>query len=175
STDSPLPMLDAESDHRGHAIVEQVIADLKNSALAHLPSASFAANSAWLVCAAIAFNLTRATRVLASTFHAKATTATIGAQLVAVPARIARSARRMKLHLPRNWPWEHDFAGLFDHATVANGATHSSLRPGHRPTRPDRRKSGKAGQTGEHRTPPSAPGHKITGETQQKTQSVDRG
>jgi hypothetical protein len=37
-TDTPLPMLQAEAAHRGHAIVEQVIADLKNSALAHLPS-----------------------------------------------------------------------------------------------------------------------------------------
>ena len=31
-------MLAAEADHRRHAIIEQVIADLKNSALAHLPS-----------------------------------------------------------------------------------------------------------------------------------------
>ena len=45
-----------------HAIVEQVIADLKNGPLAHLPSGQFAANSAWLVLAAIAFNLTRAGR-----------------------------------------------------------------------------------------------------------------
>jgi hypothetical protein len=59
-----------------HAIIEQVIADLKNSALAHLPSSRFNANGAWLVCAAIAFNLTRAAGALASTFHARATTAT---------------------------------------------------------------------------------------------------
>ena len=56
-TDSPLPMLAAEADHCRRAIVEQVIADLKNSALGHLPSGHFAANSAWLVLAAIAFNL----------------------------------------------------------------------------------------------------------------------
>ena len=37
-----------------------MIADLKNSALAHLPSGLFTANAAWLVLAAIAFNLTRA-------------------------------------------------------------------------------------------------------------------
>jgi hypothetical protein len=37
-TDSQLSMLDAEATHRDHAIVEQVIADLKSSALAHLPS-----------------------------------------------------------------------------------------------------------------------------------------
>jgi len=37
-TDSPRPMLTAETDHRRHAIIEQVIADLKDGALAHLPS-----------------------------------------------------------------------------------------------------------------------------------------
>ena len=37
-TDSPLTMLEAEASHRGHAIVEQVIADLKSGPLAHLPS-----------------------------------------------------------------------------------------------------------------------------------------
>ena len=52
--------------HRGHAIIEQVIADLKNGPLAHLPSGPFTANAAWLVCAAIAFNLTRAAGALAS-------------------------------------------------------------------------------------------------------------
>jgi len=35
---SPFQMLQAETQHRGHAIVEQLIADAKNSALAHLPS-----------------------------------------------------------------------------------------------------------------------------------------
>jgi Transposase DDE domain group 1 len=112
-TDSPLPMLQAEAAHRGHAIVEQVIADLKNSALAHLPSGTFTANAAWLVLAAIAFNLTRAAGALASAFHAHATTATIRAHLINVPARLARSARRLILHLPRDWPWEHDWTELF--------------------------------------------------------------
>jgi hypothetical protein len=112
-TDTPLPMLQAEAAHRGHAIVEQVIADLKNSALAHLPSGRFTANAAWLVLAAIAFNLTRAAGCLASAFHARATTATIRAQLINVPARLARSARRLIMHLPRDWPWEHDWTALF--------------------------------------------------------------
>jgi len=105
-TDSPLPTLQAEKDHRAHAIVEQVIADLKNSALAHLPSGHFAANSAWLVLATIAFNLTRAAGTLAGALHARATTGTLRAQLVNVPARLARSGRRLVLHLPSNWPWQ---------------------------------------------------------------------
>ena len=64
-TNSPLPMLEAEKAHRAHAIIEQVIADLKNGPLAHLPSGHFWANSAWLVCAAMAFNLTRTAGALA--------------------------------------------------------------------------------------------------------------
>src|SRR3954470_8675941 len=113
-TDSPQPTLQAETIHRQHAVIEQVNADLKAGPLAHLPSGKFAANSAWLVLATIAFNLTRAAGALASTFHARATTGTIRAQLIAVPARIARSARRLRLHLPRDWPWEQAWSQLFD-------------------------------------------------------------
>jgi hypothetical protein len=46
-TDSPLPTLQAEACHRRHAIIEQVIADLKGGPLAHLPSGVFTANAAW--------------------------------------------------------------------------------------------------------------------------------
>jgi hypothetical protein len=112
-TDSPLPMLEAEADHRKHAIVEQVIADWKNGPLAHLPSGKFAANSAWLVLAAIAFNLTRATGALASVLHARASSGTIRAQLINVAARIATSARRSTLHLPARWPWAASWQRLF--------------------------------------------------------------
>ena len=115
-TDSPLTMLEAEKSHRGHAIIEQVNADLKSGPLAHLPSGSFAANSAWLVLAAIAFNLTRAAGTIASVFHAKATTATIRRQLIAVPARLASSARRLVMHLPKDWPWQDGWDGLFNAA-----------------------------------------------------------
>ena len=53
-------LLQAESHHRGHAIVEQVFADASASALAHLPSGSFNANVAWTLLWVIAHNLTRA-------------------------------------------------------------------------------------------------------------------
>jgi hypothetical protein len=36
---------------------QQVIAALKDSALAHLSSGRFSANTSWLACAAIAYNL----------------------------------------------------------------------------------------------------------------------
>ncbi|MFJ5726422.1 IS1380 family transposase [Streptomyces sp. NPDC093149] len=84
------------------------------------PSASghFHANAAWLTLWAMTYNLLRAAGSLASAFHAKATTATLRAHLVQVPARIARSARRITLHLPHNWPWEQAWTHLFDQAVV---------------------------------------------------------
>jgi hypothetical protein len=109
-------MLQAESFHRGHAIVEQVIADAAASALAHLPSGSFPANAAWAVLWALAHNLTRAVGTLAGTFHARATTPTIRAHLINVPARLSRSARRLILHLPQRWPWKPAWQAL--HAAI---------------------------------------------------------
>jgi len=72
--------------------------------------------SAWLVCAAMAFNLTRAAGALASVLHAKATTGTIRAQLINVPGRLARSARKTTLHLPTDWPWQTAWAQMADGA-----------------------------------------------------------
>ena len=118
-TDSAETMLAAEATHRGHAIIEQVISDLKNGPLAHLPSGKFTANAAWLVLAAIAFNLLRAAGCLAGTLHAKATTATLRMRLIAVPARLARSARRLTLHLPTDWPWQTAWRHLADAAMHA--------------------------------------------------------
>lgn len=105
STDSQvLDTVAADTAHRGHAIIERVHADLKDSALAHLPSGVFTANAAWLVLAVIAFNLTRAAGTVAAPDLARATTATLRHKLITVPARVATSARRVTLHLPRAWP-----------------------------------------------------------------------
>ena len=115
-TDSPLTMLSAEASHRDHAIIEQVIADLKSGPLAHAPSGSFSANGAWTVLAAVAFNLTRAAGVLASAAHARARPATIREELIKIPARIANRARRLHLHLPTDWPWQNAWEGMFTYA-----------------------------------------------------------
>ncbi|MGG2461459.1 IS1380 family transposase [Streptomyces sp. RGM 3693] len=112
-TDSPLPLVEAEADHRRHAVVEQVIADVKGGPFAHAPSGDFQANAAWLALAACAFNLTRAAGTLAGTFHAKATTTTLRDHLINAPARLARSARKLTLHLPEHWPWKEAFDNLF--------------------------------------------------------------
>jgi hypothetical protein len=115
-TTSDLDTVTADKTHRGHAIIEQVNADLKNSALAHLPSGKFTANSAWLVLAVMAFNLTRAAATLAGHGLAKAITGTIRRTLITVPARIASSARRRTLHLPTAWPWQTAWTTLFTQA-----------------------------------------------------------
>ena len=94
----------ADKTHRGHAMIEQVHADLKSSALAHLPFGTFTANAAWLVLAVRAFNLTRAAATLAGPGLARAITAAIRRKLIAVPARIASSARCVTMHLPTGWP-----------------------------------------------------------------------
>ena len=113
---SPTGSLDtvaADKTHRGHAIIEQVNADLKATALAHLPSGVYTANAAWLVLAAMAFNLTRSAAAAAGNGLAKARTGTIRRKLISVPARIASSARKQRLHLPADWPWETAWTALF--------------------------------------------------------------
>jgi hypothetical protein len=115
-TDSSEPTLHAEATHRDHAIIEQVIAELKNGPLAHLPSGLFTANAAWLVCAAISHNLTRAAGALAGGRHRRSRTGTIRAQLITTPARIAHSAHQQTLHLPRDWPYEPGLDELFRRA-----------------------------------------------------------
>jgi hypothetical protein len=61
---------------------------------------------------AITHNLTRAAGTLSSMFHARAMTATIRSHLINVPARIARGARRLTLHLPQHWPRQAAWTGL---------------------------------------------------------------
>lgn len=112
-TTSTLDTVTADKTHRAHAVIELVNADLKDSALAHLPSGNFNANAAWLVLAVMAFNLTRTAARIAGAGLAKATTSTIRRKLVSVPARIASSARRVTLHLPQQWPWETAWTRLF--------------------------------------------------------------
>ena len=111
-TDSPLELVQAESQHRDHAIIEQVNADLYAGALAHLPSGVFTANAAWLVIAAMAHNLLRAAGTLVGRPWAKARTATIRRDLVTIGARTARHGRgNLTLHLPaghhREQAWQN--------------------------------------------------------------------
>ncbi len=145
-TDPGLPLLRAEAQHRGHAVIEQVFADLKASAPAHLPSGRFSANAAWLVCAAIASNLTRAMGALAGGALSRAETATVRARIITIPARIARSARRITLHLPKGWLWATPWLTAWRHALAPEIADRSRAT---RPTAPD--------QEGQSKPKPSRP------------------
>jgi len=104
-TDSTEPVADADITHRRHAIIETVFADLIDGPLAHMPSGRLGANSAWVLCAAIAHNLLRAAATLTGGPHAVARGATLRRKFVNIPARLARPQRRPILHLPRHWPW----------------------------------------------------------------------
>ena len=112
-TDSPFELVQAEGQHRDHAVVEQVFADVTSGPLAHMPSGVFAANAAWLSIAAMAHNLLRAAGALASLPFAKARAATIRRDLIAVAARTARHGRGLlTLHLPEGWHRQHEWLNL---------------------------------------------------------------
>ena len=98
-----------EAEHRDHAVVEQVIADLKDQALAHFPSGQFNANGAWTVLGALAHNLLRWTQLLGLPGTTVRAARTLRRRLLSVPGRLARHARGWTLHLPARWPWHGDY------------------------------------------------------------------
>jgi hypothetical protein len=116
-TNTDLPIEQADITHRQHAIIETVFADLIDGPLAHIPSGRFGANSAWVLCAAIAHNLLRAAGVLAGDQHTRARGSTLRRRIVNVPARLTRPQRRPVLHLPTHWPWSKAWLALW-HNTI---------------------------------------------------------
>jgi hypothetical protein len=123
-TNTDLPVDQADITHRQHAIIETVFADLIDGPLAHIPSGRFGANSAWILCAAIAHTLLRAAGVLAGERHTRARGSTLRRRIVNVPARLARPQRRPTLHLPTHWPWSKTWLALWH-----NIIGHSPPRP----------------------------------------------
>jgi Transposase DDE domain group 1 len=112
-TNTDLPVEQADITHRQHAIIETVFADLIDGPLAHIPSGRFGANSAWILCAAIAHNLLRATGVLTGDQHSRARGSTLRRKIVNIPARLARPQHRPILHLPTHWPWSNHWLTLW--------------------------------------------------------------
>jgi hypothetical protein len=117
-------MIELEADHRRHAVVEDVVRDLKYGVgVNHLPSGRFSANAAWLLLNVMAHNLARwVSRLGLGPGAPPMTTKTIRTRLICVPGRITTSGRRKTLHLPRDWPWEESFLTM-----LAN--LHSIRRP----------------------------------------------
>ncbi|MCV7381762.1 IS1380 family transposase [Mycobacterium alsense] len=118
-TNTDLPVAEADITHRQHAVIETVFADLIDGPLAHIPSGRFGANSAWVLCAAIAHNLLRAAGTLAGGNHTRARGSTLRRKIVAVPARLARPQRQPILHLPTRWPWSKAWLSLW-HNTIGH-------------------------------------------------------
>ena len=121
-TNSTEPVADADLTHRRHAIIETTFADLIDGPLARIPSGRFAANSAWVLCAAITHNLLRAAATLAGAAHAVARGATLRRTIINIPARLARPQRKPILHLPSHWPWEPGWLALW-HNTIGQLST----------------------------------------------------
>ena len=109
-TDTTLSTLDADADHRAHAVIELAIRDLKDGAgLEHCPSGRFHANGAWAVLATVAHNLLRWIHLIGRGIAAPVVAKTIHRKLLTLPGRFTRGGRRHHLHLPARWPWRHDF------------------------------------------------------------------
>ncbi len=105
--------VEADRQHRAHAVCELAIRDLKGSAgLAHLPSARFYANAAWLLCAALAHNLHRWVALLGKTQpdnQQLVVGTTIRTRLYRLPGRIVNHSRQHILRLPTHWPWARTY------------------------------------------------------------------
>ncbi len=99
---STLTTVEADLVHRRHAIIETVFADLIDGPLAHMPSGSFGANSAWVLCAAIAHNLLCANGILAGERYGRAREATLRRRIVCWSRRSPgrRSVDRAHEHGP---------------------------------------------------------------------------
>ena len=100
--------VEADGDHRSHASCELAIRDLKEAAgLAHLPSGVFAANAAWLLCAALAHNLYRHIAHLGGTQPVGRLVCgrTIRTRLFGLPGRVVNHGGRPILRLAARWPW----------------------------------------------------------------------
>ncbi len=98
-----------EAEHRDHAVVEQVIVDLKDQALVHFPSGEFNANGAWTVLGALAHNLLRWTQLIGLPDSTVRAARTLRRQLLHIAGRLTRHGRSWTLHLPARWPWQGDY------------------------------------------------------------------
>jgi Transposase DDE domain group 1 len=117
------PIVVVEREHREHAVVELVIRDLKDQALAHFPSGLFAANGAWTVIAALAHNLLRWTTVIGTPGQTVPNARTTRRKLLAIPGRLTRHSNLWTLHLPARWPWREDFDAALTRIRALTPAT----------------------------------------------------
>src|SRR4051812_12807778 len=112
-----------ETEHREHAVVEQVIADLKDQALAHFPPGHYGANAAWTVIGALAHNMLRWTQLLGLPATTVRAARTLRHRLLQMPGRLTAHARGRTLHLPARWPWHGDYINALNRVRALPAAT----------------------------------------------------
>jgi hypothetical protein len=103
-TDPDIAFLEAL--YRGRGRCEQVIRDLKDTGLAHLPSAALATNQAWLTAVLIAGDLLAWLRGIGVAGALRsATPARLRYTLFHVAGRLIRTGRRVVVRVAAAWPW----------------------------------------------------------------------
>src|SRR4051812_11894484 len=123
ATNRTEPLAIIEAEHRQHAVVELVIRDLKDQALAHFPSGHFHANAAWTVIACLAHNLLRWTALLGLPGGVIRTARSVRRRLLTLRGRLTTHAGRWTLHLPARWPWQTDFTEALSRIRALPAAT----------------------------------------------------
>lgn len=103
------PMIELDAEHRKRASQELAIRDLKENALAHMPSGDFVANAAWVALACLAHNIFRWVDRIGLRSEGLTVAATLRRKLLVIPGRIVRSARRTTLRMPTRWPWAQEY------------------------------------------------------------------
>jgi len=104
-----------EQLHRARASAEDRIRCGKASGLENLPFRAFQPNAAWLELVLIGQDLLVWTQrlLLHGTELARSEPKRLRYRLLHVAARLTRHARRLRLHLPRDWPWREPIVQAF--------------------------------------------------------------
>lgn len=103
-----------EARHRARARVEDAIRAAKDMGLRNLPFRELPPNAAWPELVLIAQDLVSwAQALLLEGDLARAEPKQLRYRLLHVAGRITRSGRRVRLHLPADWPWARALAGAF--------------------------------------------------------------
>ena len=100
-------LADLELRHRRRARAEDRIRCAKDTGLANLPLHNFAQNQIWCALVAVAADLTAWMQTLALTGHdaRRWEPKRLRLRLFTVPATLARTGRRVLLHLAARAPW----------------------------------------------------------------------
>lgn len=105
-----------EQLHRARAAAEDRIRCAKDTGLTNLPFRAFQANAAWLELVLVGQDLLVWTQrlLLGKDELARCEPKRLRYRLLHVAARLTRHARRLFLHLPRDWPWRDALLQAFE-------------------------------------------------------------